>query len=91
MRRFFLEKITSRDRAIEVLNESLPGQKNPWLLVDSKGDAIAYFNLVESSENPGSFSIEADLSGRHHDSGNEVLYVLEKMRKQIGGLVGSDA
>jgi hypothetical protein len=81
MKTFFLEKISSRERAIEVLKAALPGQENPWLLVDSKGDAIAYFNLSENSENPRSFSIEADLRGRHYDAGNEVLHVLGKNAK----------
>jgi hypothetical protein len=50
MKGYYLSPISSRSIAIEKLNPLLPDQLEPWLLTDTTGDAIAYFNIDDNDQ-----------------------------------------
>jgi hypothetical protein len=62
----------------------LPGDSETWLLKDCSGDVMAYFN-IDDKETPGSFTISADISGRHYNCDADVISVLERLRAGVGG------
>ena len=85
MKSYFLSPISSQDIAAAALGSLLPGQRDPWLLKDAQGDAIAYFNVGPSDTAPSVATISVDISGRHYDSDSDILAVLEKLREKVGG------
>ena len=77
--------------ARKLLNEALPGQTEPWVLVADDGiDAVAYFN-VEEDDQEGPYVIVADMSGRHYRTDQSVIDILEKLQKDLGGTIHSSA
>jgi hypothetical protein len=88
---YFLGPICSTSETAKALSELLPGQTNPWLLTDSRGDAIAYFHIANDETSPGQRCIQVDISGRHYNEDTEVLSVLSRLRPRIGGAITNDA
>jgi hypothetical protein len=88
MRSYFLEGLPDRNSAREALSDRLLNQTDPWLLHDSQGDVVAFFEIV-TSESEG-VAIQADMSGRHFDRDAEVLAVLRDLQKQLGGTITDD-
>ena len=84
MKSYLLGPISSRSRAIEKLDALLPGQREPWLLTDPSGDAMAYFNVYDTDP-PGVTTVSADISGRHYNCDAEVVSVLERLRAHVVG------
>jgi hypothetical protein len=59
------------------------------LLVDAKGDAMAYF-FVETETPEGDLAVpyvSADISGHHYHCDEKVLSVLRKLQATIGGSI----
>ena len=90
MKSYCLSPIRSRSTAAENLDSLLPGQRDPWLLKDASGDAMAYFHIDEEGQ-PGVLTVGADISGRHYDCDAEVVSVLERLRDLVGGEITTDA
>jgi hypothetical protein len=90
MKTYFLEDIASREAVAAALTQALPGQQQPWLLKDLRGDVIAYFNIESEGLNLERVTVAADLSGRHYDEGTSVVQVLIRIQKEIGGNVRGD-
>ncbi len=90
MKTYCLSPIQSREAAAHRLSALLPGQSKPWLLKDSTGDVMAYFNL-DDVDLPGVLTISADISGRHYHCDREVVSLLEKLRADLGGGITDDA
>ena len=88
MKSYFLDELTNEDAARLALSAELPNWVEPWLLKDERKDVIAYFDVIRSPE--GKVSIQADLSGRHHDEADAVIRVLTNLRDRLGGLVTDD-
>lgn len=45
MKSMALVAISNRDKITDALDQVLPGQREPWLLLAKEGDSIAYFHL----------------------------------------------
>jgi len=58
------------------------------LLKDGREDVVAYFNVNKNPQ--GEVSIQADLSGRHHNEGENVLKLLTTLEHRLGGVVTDD-
>jgi hypothetical protein len=87
---YCLSPIASRRTAAEALDSLLPGQREPWLLKDASGDAMAYFDF-DDVDQPGVLTISADISGRHYNCDAAVVSVLERLRDRVGGEITNDA
>jgi hypothetical protein len=87
---YCLSPITSRITAAESLDSLLPGQREPWLLKDASGDAVAYFHIDEI-EHCGVLSVSADISGRHYNCDADIVSVVERLRTLVGGEISNDA
>jgi len=85
MKSYVLGPITSRDSAVSMLGTILPGQTNPWLLKDTAGDPMAYFQVVPSEHTPDALTVAVDISGRHYNCDPDVIAILEKLQREIGG------
>lgn len=75
------------------LSRLLPGQTDPWLLLASPEDPIAYFNLRVRGEEEdllGPNLIQADISGRHYHEDEAVLSVLREIQSISGGQIRDD-
>ena len=90
MKTYSLSPIASRSAAAETLDSLLPGQREPWLLNDSRGDAMAYFAIDDISQ-AGVLTVSADISGRHYNCDADVVSVLERLRECVGGEITNDA
>jgi len=69
LKSYFLEELDDDVAARKALTDELPGQREPWLPLDSSGrDVIAYFDVDEGREGEtrGPFLIQADISGQHY-------------------------
>jgi len=88
MKSYFLEGLPDRNSAREALCDRLPNWTDPWLLHDSQGDVIAYFEIDESET--GSLQIQADMSGSHYNRDFEVIDVLRDLQQQLGGTITDD-
>ena len=88
MKTYCLSPVKLRDAAVTKLNALLPGQAKPWLLKDSNGDVMAYFNL-DDVDPPRVLTITADISGRHYNCDAEVFSLLEKLQADLGGEITS--
>lgn len=90
MKTYCLSPIGSRSAVAETLDSLLPGQREPWLLKDAGGDAMAYFD-IDDIDKPGVLTVSANISGRHYECDTEVVSVLERLRDRVGGEITSDA
>lgn len=90
MKTYCLSPIQSRSAAALKLDELFPGQSKPWLLKDSSGDVMAYFDLSDV-DLPGVLTISADISGRHYNCDAEVVSLLQRLRADLGGEITNDA
>ena len=89
MKSYLLEGVASGDSAEEALRRALPGQERPWLLLDAKGDVMAYFNVDTESLEEGLVApyVSADISGSHEDSDERILGVLRTLQSTLGGVI----
>jgi hypothetical protein len=87
----FLAPISSRSDATKALSAALPKEMETRLLKDNLGDIAAYFSLVESDSVTGFHTIQVDLSGRHYNSDEDILSVLQKLKAELGGNITNDA
>ena len=90
MKTYCLSPIQSREAAVTKLDVLLPGQSKPWLLKDSTGNVVAYFDL-DDVDVPGVLTISADISGRHYNCDAEVVSLLERLRADLGGEINNAA
>ena len=89
MKSYFLEEVTGDlARVRRELSKLLPVQTDPWVLFAANADPMAYFDLT--SERPGTFDIQADVSSRHLNEDTAVLEVLRELQKRLGGIVRDD-
>ena len=88
MKSYFLDGLPDRNSAREVLCDRLPNWTDPWLLHDSQGGVIAYFEIAECET--GEFAIQADMSGSHFDRDVDVIEVLRDLQRQLGGTITDD-
>ncbi len=84
MKQYFLFDVERPSLLPFALGRALPGQTEPWLLLDPTGDPVAYFNIVRENQ------VHADISGRHYYSDTEVVAVLETIRLDVGGRIEDD-
>jgi len=87
MKSYYLEGLGDPSLVRGELAKLLPGQIDPWLLLASDEDVLAYFNVIAEAD--GSH-IEADISGRHYNRDQAVLEVLRGLQKELGGVVRDD-
>ena len=85
MKSYILAPISSEQTAADILGSLLPGQGDPWLLMDAAGDAMAYFTVGPTDVPPIVPSVSADISGRHYNCDKDVLSILQKLRDNVGG------
>ena len=90
MKTYCLRPVQSQSEAFAKLSTLLPGQSKPWLLKDSSGDVMAYFDL-EDVDQTGVLTISVDISGRHYNCDAEVVALLERLRADLGGEITNDA
>ena len=91
MKSHFLTNLDRIDQVEAALSDLLPGQANPWLLLDSEGDAIAYLHVQLMDGHSGAWQIQADLCGRHFHRDADVIQVLWPLQTRLGGEVAHDA
>src|ERR1700730_3544506 len=87
MKSYFLEDIASHQDVSEALSQVMPGQQNPWLLRDLRGDVIAYFNAEPSESDPNKVEVTADMSGRHYNKDRVVVDNLRRLQTSLGGII----
>jgi hypothetical protein len=87
---YCLSPIQSPTAAAVKLDQLLPGQSKPWLLKDSTGDVMAYFE-INDVDMPGVFTISADISGRHYNCDAEVVAFLRRLSAELGGEITKHA
>ena len=87
MKSYVLDQIASIHEARELLGTILPGQRNPWLLLDIGGDPIAYFDLIETDIDVHGPSVIANISGRHYNEDGKVVAVLHRLQAVVGGKI----
>jgi hypothetical protein len=68
MKTYFLDDIASHQDVPEALSQVLPGQQKPWLLLDLRGDVIAYFNAQPNEAEPNKIEVTSDVNGRHYSA-----------------------
>jgi hypothetical protein len=90
MKSYFLEDIAPQQDVPEALSQVLPGQQNPRLLLDVRGDAIACFNADPSETDPSKIEVTADMSGRHYNEDNAVIDALRRLQTALGGTIRDD-
>jgi hypothetical protein len=89
MKSYFLEHIENVSSIEQSLNELLPGQSEPWLI--KVGDDVAgYVNTETFDEREGGHTVTVDMSGRHYNRDQEILYFLSELQKRVGGKVIND-
>lgn len=87
---YFLEGISSIERAAEELSRLLPGYGDSWFLEDAEGDTIGYFYVTITEEEPAEFCVQVDLSGRHYRDDISVLSILRLLQRSLGGTLRND-
>lgn len=90
MKSYSLVHLDSVKEVPEVHSKVLPGQSEPWLLLDASGDAVAYFCMTEDEDRLGRQMIQADISGRHYNEDDSVLAVLRRLQSKLGGEIEND-
>ncbi len=91
MKTYSLHRIVDFSKLTAVLNELLPGQHNPWVLMHAENDPIAYFNVVDHDIDIVGPAVMADISGRHFESDKQVIDILIAIQDKVGGEITSDA
>jgi hypothetical protein len=91
MKSFSLEQIRSIGAVREALDRLLPGQREPWLLLHSAKDAIAYFHLGPASELSGDIVVQVDINGKHFYEDDRVIGILKALQGEVGGVILNDA
>lgn len=98
LKSYLLFSVASADAAASALDQRLPGQRDPWLLLDRDGDVIAYFVAEPSNldyegpddpNGPGPL-VQADISGRHYYEDDAVISVLRDIQLVVGGMLKND-
>ena len=88
MKSYVLERITSsREEVRTLLGTILPGQENPWLLLDNGGNPVAYFDFSETDIDIREPAVIADISGRHYNEDEKVVAVLRRLQTVVGGTI----
>jgi hypothetical protein len=87
MKSYFLEELGDPVRVRGELSNLLPDQVDPWVLLASDDDALAYFNVI--TKEAGVSHVQADISGRHNRD-EAVLEVLRELQKRLGGVLRDD-
>lgn len=90
MKSYFLEHLPSLAVAEAALTEELPAQREPWVLLDDCGDAVAYLHLNTSMDARPHLPIQADISGRHYQKDAIVVALLRRLQQRTGGILGGD-
>jgi hypothetical protein len=90
MKSMALSAISNPDKVPGVMDQVLPGQREPWLLLAPEGDAIAYFDFVPEGTDWEAPYIQADISGRHYYEDGVVAAVLGKIASHVGGRIDHD-
>jgi hypothetical protein len=90
MKSYCLEKIRSIGDVRDALDRLLPGQREPWLLLQSPRDVIAYFHLGPTGEGSGDIGVQVDISGRHFYEDDRVIGVLRVLQGEVGGVILND-
>jgi hypothetical protein len=90
MKSMALSAIPNPDNILAVLDQVLPGQREPWLLLATDGDPIAYFNVLTEGTDWEAPYIQADISGRHYNEDDAVVAVLSKIASHVGGRIEHD-
>jgi hypothetical protein len=90
MKSYFLSPVVSPSGAALALTTVLPGQSKPWVLKDSTGDAMAYFNVEKSGDGETTWGITVDISGRHYHCDAEVISILRALRRDTWGVISND-
>ncbi len=85
-----LAAISKPDKVGDALDEVLPGQREPWLLLARDGDPIAYFHLELGGRDWQAPYLQADISGRHYHEDDAVAAVLGKIAALVGGRIERD-
>jgi len=88
MKSYCLEDLGDPARVRGELSDLLPHQVDPWVLLASDDDALAYFNVI--TKEAGVSHVQADISGRHYNRDEVVLAVLRELQKRLGGVVRDD-
>jgi len=88
MKSHLLVGIASEALTREVLRSLLPGQEEPWLLLASAEDPIAYFSIGSELDGEKSVHVQADVSGRHYNEDIKVLEILRRLQASVGGVIG---
>ena len=91
MKSYFLDHVSSVVAAETALSDELPGQRDPWVILNTPGDPIAYLRVGTLLEDGPNLHIQADMSGRHYDKDQVVIELLERLQKLVGGSISSDA
>jgi hypothetical protein len=87
MKSIALAAISKPDKVRAALDDLLPGQREPWLLLGEDGDPIAYFHLMLDGSDWQAPYLQADVSGRHHDEDDAVNALLSKIAAVTGGRI----
>jgi hypothetical protein len=90
MKTYFLQDIASHHDVPEAVSQVLPGQQEPWLLLDLQGDVIAYFNAHPSETDPNKIEVTADMSGHHYNEDKAVIDALRRLQTALGGVIRDD-
>lgn len=90
MKTYSLDNIANLEGAARELRRLLPGQEMPWLLKDTAGDVIAYFNVGPSEAGGSQLWVTVDISGRHFGEERSVVAVLRELQAVVGGIVRDD-
>lgn len=83
MKTYVLDRVTSVEQAKAELFSVLPD----GILYAPDGDAIAYFEVIESDIDTVGPAITADISGRHYDEDEAVIAVLKTFQRMLGGVI----
>ncbi|MEH6487161.1 hypothetical protein [Hyphomonas oceanitis] len=84
MKSYFLSGVINQGKLRSALANALPGQTDPWVLLDLKQEPVAYFHITDE------IRVQADISGRNYDSDDKVVAVLEQLRSCVGGVIEED-
>ncbi len=90
MKSFFLTGLRSETTVRDALKKLLPGQQDPWLLLSTSGDVVAYLHVQPADPEAQGVEIQVDVSGRHFSSDDVVLDMLLTLQQSIGGVVEND-
>ena len=93
MKSYFLEGLRDKATTETKLSLLMPSQTDPWVLLATAGDTIAYFVLRSPGQEEdalGPFLVQADISGRHYNEDDAVLRTLRLVQEELGGRIRDD-